>query len=329
METIQTALLPSLGYFIVTFGMGAFIVYLAYGSGLIVPRPRTPEPEEETRFKCLSAQLQKERRERKQGEDALRKSENNLRKLSQSLDERTTAFEEQTARLRHLANELVSAEQRERKRLASLLHNDLQQLLIAAGMELSILKKRVPREDVQAVERAGSRIDKATSAARDLTCQLRPPALYEEGFVTSLHWLASRTQDLHRVEVIIAGEEPARRIGDALNALLFDCVRELVLNAVKHAGVKQVVVSIREEKECLRINVQDEGQGFDVEAAQRQAHSGFGLFSIRERLLALGGNLFIESAKGKGTRVQLDVPLSLPEVDGAEDAGTPSGADRL
>lgn len=131
---------------------------------------------------------------------------------------------------------LTTTEQRERKRLAALLHDDLQQLLVAAGMDLNLLKKRMQEtSDIQAVERAGRWIAKATSAARDLTTQLRPPALYEGGFVAALHWLASQTWERHRVWITIQGEEPANPIGDETNALLFDCLREVVFNLVKHA----------------------------------------------------------------------------------------------
>ncbi len=232
--------------------------------------------------------------------------------LERRVEERTAELTTQTARLRHLATELVSAEQRERKHLASLLHDDLQQLLIAASMNLGIAKRRLPEnEDSQPIENSIRWIDEATRAARELTSQLRPPALYEEGFVAALHWLASRTLERHHIEVKIEGVEPTASISDAFNALLFDCVRELILNAVKHAGVDEVSVLVQDEKGLLRVTVEDKGKGFDLEATrQGHTHSGFGLFSIRERLLALGGDVSIDSAPEEGTRVQLEVPLT-------------------
>lgn len=277
----------------------------------------------------LSDRLRDEIRLRKRREAALSKSEKNLRELSRSLEqrvaERTAQLVEQAARLRRLAAQLVSAEQRERKHLAAILHDDLQQLLVAAGMDLSMVKKRMrEQDDIQALERAATHVGEASRAARELTSQLRPPALYEEGFVAALHWLASETRDLHRVQVNITGTEPTERISDEFNALLFDCVRELLLNIVKYAGVKEATVSVREEGNCLRVEIEDEGRGFDVDAAAHEkSSSGFGLFSIRERLLALGGDISIESNKGKGTHIQLEVPLSIAASGRLADMSTP------
>lgn len=269
----------------------------------------------------LNARLREEIRERKQTEEALRETERKLRELSHSLEERVEArtreLVEQRTRLRRLATELVSAEQRERKDLAALLHDDLQQLLVAATMELDRAKSRTQQEgNESAIERAANWVGEATRAARTLTSQLRPPALYEEGFVAALHWLGSQTWERHRVRVTIDGEKPTRPISDEFNALLFDCVRELLLNIVKHAGVKEATVSVREEGDRLRVSVRDKGEGFDVEATGRaQSSSGFGLFSIHERLMALGGNTSIETAPGKGTVVRLEVPLAIAALD--------------
>jgi CheY-like chemotaxis protein len=149
---------------------------------------------------------------------------------------------------------------------------------------------------------------------------LRPPALYEEGFVAALQWLSSQTWERYQVRVVISGEKPATPISDEFNALLFDCVRELLLNSIKHGEISEVTVSVREENDQLLVSVRDEGQGFDVAATgQQQAASGFGLFSIRERLQALGGDISIESAKGRGTCIQLQVPLSIAALTPPDD----------
>lgn len=253
--------------------------------------------------------------DRRRAEESLRKSERNLRELSRSLErrvaERTRELEEQTVRLRHLAAELASAEQRERKRLAALLHDDLQQLLVAASMHLNKAGRTMKNEaDQRSVEQAARWITEATKAARALTHQLRPPALYEDSLVSALHGLASEMAERHHLQVAIEGREATGCVSDDLKALLFESVRELLFNAAKYAEVEEARVRVWEEGNGLHVLVEDGGKGFDVAAAARnRAATGFGLFSIRERVAAVGGKLTITSAPGAGTRVALEVPF--------------------
>lgn len=237
-----------------------------------------------------------------------------LRELSQSLEkrveQRTSELQEQTARLQRLAAELASAEQRERKRLAALLHDDLQQLLVAASMQLGMVSTSSGKDGARAVLRASKWIEEARNAARDLTRQLRPPALYEDGLIAALHWLASEMQKRHYLEVTIEGSEPAQAMSDDIKALLFECIRELLFNSAKYSGVSRGSVTLRETGGRLQIIVSDSGVGFDVKTVGVWRQSGgFGLFSIRERLIALGGQMIMISAPGQGARMELYAPV--------------------
>lgn len=251
------------------------------------------------------------RRRQYQVRDLIEERKVLLTNLEETVQKRTAALQELTVRLRNLAVELVSAEQRERKRLASLLHDDLQQLLAAASMHLhNALGRTNGHADRGAVEEAKKWIGEATLAARDLTRQLRPPALYEAGLVAALHGLASEMNERHGFKVIIDGEEPSTPVDEDVKALLFESIRELLFNATKHAGTREATVSVRERVKFLHVAVEDQGEGFDVEAvAKNETKGGFGLFSIRERLTALGGSLSIVSAPGQGTHTALEVPL--------------------
>lgn len=240
-----------------------------------------------------------------------RASENN-RHLSLELAGRTAALEEQTKRQRSLSTQLISVEQRERKRLAALLHDDLQQLLVAADMRLNSISEDVlDRSIKERLREVGDWIDRALKSARDLTHELRPPVLYEADLVAALHWLASRVWDRHQVQVEIKGEGPLQPLRNEIKALLFDCVRELLFNVVKHAGVARVTVSIFEVGDSLCVTVEDKGKGFDVEGAKDLRNGGFGLFNISERLSALGGNMTIHSRIDQGTRTKLTIPLAM------------------
>ncbi|MES2658519.1 MAG: GAF domain-containing protein [Verrucomicrobiota bacterium] len=279
----------------------------------------THQPDErELRLMDLLARQAADLIERHQSEGALREREQQLVELSLTLErrvaQRTAELQKQTARLQSLAAELASAEQRERKRLAALLHDDLQQLLVAAGMQLEMAADATGEDGAgaAAVRRASIWIEEARNAARDLTRQLRPPALYEDGLVAALHWLASEMEERHHLVVSIDGSEPARNMTDDTKALLFECVREMLFNVAKYAGVDRASVELREEDGSLEIVVTDVGVGFDVKTVGASRPSGgFGLFSIRERLAALGGEMNLISAPGQGTRIALHVPLAI------------------
>lgn len=267
--------------------------------------------------------------ERREQEMALRRSEQHLRELSRSLEqrvaERTAELQAQTARLRHLAAELASAEHRERKRLAALLHDDLQQLLVAIRMQIGRAHDARSEKTADALSRATRLIDEAVARSRDLTHELRPPVLYEAGLVPALEWLRTEMAKRHDLEVTFDAIDPEPILNDDIKALLFDSVRELLFNVAKHAGVRRAEVVLREERARLCISVRDAGRGFEPHAASSDHRArGFGLFSIRERLAALGGDMIIDAAPDRGTYVELQLA-----VDGVEAEVFPVTHDEL
>lgn len=253
--------------------------------------------------------------ERKQAEKELRESEARLRDLTASLEtkvsQRTAELELQAIRLRKLATELSRVEQSERKRLAALLHDDLQQSLVAAKISLTYALDLIP-DGCAAAEtgRAEKMIGEAIETARNLTRELRPPALYEGGLIPALEALASETQRLYRIRVSLSASEALPRFGEEFNALVFGCVRELLFNAAKHSGASEVSVAVSVCEGALHVVVSDRGNGFDADEATLQMSSGFGLFSIQERLAVVEGAIDIRSRVGEGCRVELIVPVS-------------------
>jgi CheY-like chemotaxis protein len=214
--------------------------------------------------------------------------------------------------LRALAAELNVTEQRERQRLAADLHDYLGQLLALTRMKLS-QAKRQPMEAVLGtmLEEILEVTDKALSYTRTLVAQLSPPVLQEFGLTMALQWLAEqmRQRDL-LVSVEFNTEMPSLPQDQAL--LLFQSVRELLINCVKHAAAHDAAITVDRTNGLFRITVTDYGSGFDSAALGSKSHdatSGFGLFSIRERMLSLGGRLDIASAPGKGTVAQLLLPM--------------------
>ncbi len=280
-----------------------------------------------------------------EAKEQLRMSEDKLREMNRSLEKRvekrTAELRQQTERLRHLAAELASAEQRERRRLASLLHDDLQQLLYGAEMQLGVARGKTETEEARAaITEASEQISEAVETARNLTRQLRPPALYEAGLRPALEWLASDMDERYGLEVTLDTEEmetdaatPA--LSDDLKAMLYECARELLFNVVKYAEVSEARITLRTDPapsepaqdderksgpDRLHLVVEDEGRGFEVDRAIEESteEGGFGLLSIQERIAALGGSMEIDSRPGEGTRVELRLPLS-PSLDTESD----------
>jgi signal transduction histidine kinase len=259
----------------------------------------------------LAQELAEDRRRRECDLSERHEEEKKRIELSQALARRVQELQEQASQLRNLAAEIGRIEQRERKRLAALLHDDLQQLLVAARMQLGNASSLLKDEGARgAVELASRWIEEATKASRHLTRQLRPPALYEEVLFAALHGLVSEMAERHQLKVEIHGQEAARPLGEDLKALLFDSIRELLFNVAKHAEVNEASVKMQEDDNALRILVEDHGKGFSlVDTASPNTCQGYGMFSLRDRLQAYGGSVAVVSSPGQGTQVTLQVPL--------------------
>lgn len=209
-------------------------------------------------------------------------------------------------KLRELSAQLVRAEEKERARIADILHDDLQQILVAAQYAVSGLETLSPEEHARASRRLTVMLTKAIETSRLVATALRPPALYDLGVGAALFWLAGEMKQQHNLIVdlqVAAAAEPAS-LDERI--FIFQAVRELILNVIKHAGVSIVHVRMAlEAHDLILIEVCDEGAGF---ADSGKQPLGFGLFSIRERVGLLGGRLDIRSTVGKGTCVSLTLP---------------------
>jgi signal transduction histidine kinase/CheY-like chemotaxis protein len=235
----------------------------------------------------------------KQAEDALRQSHAEL--------------ERRTLQLGRLASQLTSAEQTARKQLARTLHDGLQQLLFSATIALDQAVKAKSRDNqVGLLQRARADLKEATEAARTLSVNLFPPVLHVGGLPAALAWLAKRTQEQYNVVVSLNADPQADPEASDVRVLLFEGVRELLFNAVKHAHVDRIEVNLAlKSDDTIHIEVSDQGVGFDPSITlshNNQHRAGLGLFSIQERLALLGGHLDIQTSPGKGSRFSLTLP---------------------
>jgi PAS domain S-box-containing protein len=267
--------------------------------------------------------------DRKQAETALRNSEKQLRsftgQLEQLVKERTEELVQSQDRLRALATELNLAEQHERKRLAGELHDYLAQLLVICRLNLGQVKRMgLPRKAEEMVKETEEVLNQALQYSRTLMAELSPPVLLEHGLPAGLTWLGEQMQRRGLIVTVdVDGGCADWSLPEDTAILLFQSVRELLINALKHAGSKEVTVRLGRGEGKLRIDVCDDGVGFDFAAAAAAAaanntamSSKFGLLSIRERMMSLGGWFDLQSSPGQGTMATLVLPLaSLGEWD--------------
>ena len=257
---------------------------------------------------------------RRQAEDALRQSHEQLKALNETLEhrvaERTAVAEDRAAQLRLLASQLSQAEERERQRVAHILHDHFQQLLAGAKFDLGFLDTHLcGDEGCQApavLERVNQVLDQAITESRTLSVELSPPVLQATGLCEALHWLGRWMQDKHGLQVDVQAEKAGEPRAQDRRSLLFHAVRELLFNVVKHAHTNRAAVRLVAEQDYTQVTVEDGGVGFDPERLQVKSDlaSGFGLFGLRERLELLDGQLRIESRPGEGTRIHLRVSKS-------------------
>lgn len=212
---------------------------------------------------------------------------------------------ERTASLRRLAAEVTLAEERERRRLAEDLHDHLGQALALIKIRLLGLRgDAVFGGHGGALEELVALSDQAIRYTRGLTFELSPPILYELGLGPALEWLGEDTARRHGLRVKVR-DRARRALPDDLKVMLWKSARELLHNVVKHAGAHAVDISLEMRGEAVSLEIVDDGHGFDPAQARRDAGARFGLFSIEERLRQLGGDMELDAAPGRGTRVRL------------------------
>jgi PAS domain S-box-containing protein len=250
--------------------------------------------------------------QRKQAEQALLEARD---ELEHRVRERTSELQRRADQLAQMTSELTLAEQRERRRLAQVLHDHLQQLLVGAKFGLAVVERRVGEAHRQPVQEVQGLISEAINASRSLTVELSPPILHEAGLPAALEWLARWMNDKHGLEVALEADPEALTDREDVRILVFQATRELLFNVVKHAQVTRAAVTLAADNDnALAVTVEDSGCGFDVKAVLGQSgalRDGFGLASIRERLTMLGGRLDVISAVGAGARFTIVAPRRL------------------
>lgn len=257
--------------------------------------------------------------ERKHIENRLTESEKCLREAAEGLEQqvaiRTAELSQSHQQLRALTAQINLTEQKERQRLAGELHDYLGQILALGRIKLGLAKKQSMDAPLAGLlDEVQASINKAITYTRSLVSQLSPPVLKEFGLAMALSWLAEQMSERDlMVRLEFRTQIPPLMEDKAL--LLFQSIRELLLNCIKHAHVAEAMLVVDQHDRQLHITISDSGTGFDPSDISHLmqttgANPRYGLFSIRERMLSLGGYLELQSAIGKGTVAALVFPLT-------------------
>ena len=225
-----------------------------------------------------------------------------------------------------LAIESAMVAERERRQIAVEVHDTLSQSLVLAKMKLAALLKKATsagvRDDLlSGLAEVTQLVEEVLGHTRTLTFDLSPPVLYELGLEPALEWLAERVATRAKLSVIVDRPRQAAKLSEERSVLLFQLVRELLNNAVRHGAASHVILRPRYRDGCVRVVISDNGSGFDPSAFRARVPSGagdraggFGLFSARTRLEHLGGSLHISSAPGGPTSVTVELPVASGEA---------------
>jgi PAS domain S-box-containing protein len=234
----------------------------------------------------------------------------------QQAEEKIVNYQKQ---LQSLTSELSLIEERERRRIATNLHDHVGQVLTLIGMKIDELYEEVSLTSCNPIViEIRKLIGQTIKSIRSLMFELSPPILYDLGLEEAIEWLAEHFSQEHCIKIQVNRDKQPKPLKNEGNIMLFQAVRELLLNIVKHSKATSVTIYIQRACNDLRITVKDNGIGFELNLIDHNQHKirGFGLFTIYERLEYYGGNMIIESNKTQGTKITLLMPIISASRDG-------------
>jgi signal transduction histidine kinase len=281
-------------------------------------------------YRLKNVELRREIRQRKKAGKELREHRDRLEnivaertanlkttniELMKEIAQRKRAGNELIAyqkQLRSLAHELSLVEEKQRRRIATNLHDNISQSLMIVKSNLETLAATISSKQVQEkLKEIQSHVREMIQRTRSMTFEISPPVLYELGLEPAVEWLAERFQEQHGVTCEFRDDGKVKPISEDWRSILFQSTRELLANVRKHADASKVAVSMSNDGKHIRITVKDDGAGFNPEILDEKIakNEGFGLFNLRQRLTHLRGKVEIDSKIGKGTTVTLLAPL--------------------
>lgn len=213
--------------------------------------------------------------------------------------------------LQELSSQMSLIEEREKRRIATELHDCIGQTLALVKIKLGLLGKEVDQNMKGSVREILQLIEQTIKETRTLTFELSPPILYELGFTQAVKWLIDQFRERYGLQTTLIDDNNEKPFNSNISYFLFQAVRELLINIVKHAKSDRATITLTRHGSALQISVSDNGIGCpDIP----QEHTGFGLFNIRERMHHINGTFKMQSLLSGGTRVTLEAPFDMGEI---------------
>jgi signal transduction histidine kinase len=221
---------------------------------------------------------------------------------------------ESRQQLQNLSSQLIEIQEKERKRISLELHDGLGQTLTVVQLGLKEIEEELPSElDPTIGERLAniySVVEEASEQLTELSLDLRPSMLDDLGLVSTLRWFINRISKRAKMEVKFITMGMDERLDPNIETVLYRISQEALNNIIKHADAKHVVVHLERKQDSIAVYIKDDGKGFDVNETLVKHQGGrIGLIGMQERASIIGGSLSVQSSKGDGTRIFVEIPL--------------------
>ena len=213
-----------------------------------------------------------------------------------------------------IRNEVALAEERERRRIAQDIHDNLGQSLAIAKMKIQKVDTSLTTDSgkpVTDIKEIAHMLDQMIGQTRTLTFDLYPPMLDELGLIQTIEWYAESFASKTGLKINLIKTGKSGTLSSLASVYLFRAVKEILNNVFKHAEAQEVILAIHGSESRLRIVVDDDGSGFDLDSVHKMpmSTSGIGFVNIRQWVSDMDGSFFIESTPGHGTRAVIEVPV--------------------
>lgn len=222
-------------------------------------------------------------------------------------------IQEYQTSLQRLTTEITLIEEKQKKEIASNIHDHLSQSLVISKMKINELKKnpklKIIENDLRFIE---THISEALKNTRKITYDLSPPVLYQLGIIDALSWLLDDVEATHKIACRLISNVDNLKLSDVKSILLYRSIQEVINNAIKYGNASLITLNLDKNKLGLDILLTDNGVGFDTSLLknyQNHSGSGFGLFTVQERIRNIQGRFTIVSEINKGTVIKFFIPL--------------------
>ncbi|MEW6602703.1 MAG: sensor histidine kinase, partial [Nitrospirota bacterium] len=236
---------------------------------------------------------------------------NRLKKTLRKHEEAEKQISIYQKQVQSLISQLTIIEERERKNISEKLHDNIGQYLAISMIKLRKLQKSYSPIEKE-IDEIRNMLEQTIEFTRSLTYELSSPILYQLGLEEAIEWLVEQIQGKYGIAIDVASDGTLKRFKGETSIPLYNTVRELLLNVIKHSQARKVSVSISNKGDNIRINIKDNGVGFNISESEAYSveNKKFGIFSVRERIRSIGGTIEIMSETGHGTEVSISVPIT-------------------